>query len=105
MNKKSLSKEKQRIFLEKMIKNIFGYNVTLDFSKWTGECDRLIIKDIDFNEDLLTVLQKLREDFYVDLTTDGTVERFLGHKTVISTLDVELTFRGEFIKKEKEKEV
>jgi len=78
-----------------MIKNIFGaYQAEIDFTKWSGgQCDQVLIKNIDFNEDLLTVLQRLRESFWVEIQTDGEIEKFNGGKTVFTSLNIELILR------------
>ncbi|RLG44767.1 MAG: hypothetical protein DRN81_03685 [Thermoproteota archaeon] len=60
-----LEERKQLELLKKIVKRIFGYDTKIDFSKWELEADQVRIVDIDWDEDLLTVLQRLREDFYV----------------------------------------
>lgn len=88
-----------------MVKNIFGaYQAEIDFSKWNGECDKLIIRDIEYDEDLLTVFQRLREDFWVRIETQTKEEKWGRRKTVYALLNIELILKDCYIK-EKEKKV
>ena len=84
------SKAEQLKMLETIVRDIFGLNTKLNFGRWKIEQDQLKVEDIDFNEDLLTILQRLRDHFYVSLDTRTEEVEVLGRKTITSRLDLEL---------------
>ena len=90
INKVKTPKAEQLKMLEMIVRDIFGLNTKLNFDRWKIEQDHLKIEDIDFDEDLLTVLQRLRDHFYVSLDTRTEEVEVLGRKTITSRLDLEL---------------
>jgi len=76
--------------LQMVVSGIFGLNTNIDFSKWTWEEDKLIIKDIDWSEDLLGVLNRLRDYFYIDLDSEVEQSEFNGEKVPFSKINIEL---------------
>jgi hypothetical protein len=88
--------DEQNEIMKKIIVAIFGdYSVELDFSRWNIELPQVIIKDVDFNEDLLTVLQRLRTFFWVRIIDDicdcNACEK--GEHPPSSQLNIELIMR------------
>ena len=83
-------KTEQLKMLEMIVRDIFGLNTKLNFDRWKIEQDHLKIEDIGFDEDLLTVLQRLRDHFYVSLDTRTEEVEVLGRKTITSRLNLEL---------------
>jgi len=67
MKKTEVSNKKKFKILERIVKDIFGLNVKLDWSKWSIESDKIEIRDIDWSEDLLTCLNRLRDYFFVNI--------------------------------------
>lgn len=95
MNKKIEPKDDVKILLlRKALQSIFGINSKINFSKWDFEVNKIVIEDIDFNEDLLTVLQSLREYFWVDIDvviTEEEIDFGKGKKKVpCARMDLEL---------------
>jgi len=81
-----------------MVKSIFGINVKLNFGKWSMELDKIVVEDIDYDEDLLTILQRLREYFWVTIETETyedevEIEEGKKRKVNFSRLNLELVLR------------
>jgi len=72
--KKELPKEKQLEFLKKIVKDIFGLNAEIDFKVFPWEASRVVIRDIDWSDDLVEVLKRLRSDFYIDIEPEIRVD-------------------------------
>lgn len=89
------SKKRKLEMLIKLTQSVFGINAKIDFSKWKMEQDKIIIRDIDFDEDLLTVLQRLREYFYINIETETETYTIPNtrKKTVSAVLVIELILR------------
>ena len=90
IHKVKTPKAEQLKMLETIVRDIFGLNTKLHFDRWKIEQDHIKIEDIDFNEDLLTILQRLRDHFYVSLDTRTEEIDVLGRKTITSRLDLKL---------------
>jgi len=95
MKRIEASKEAKYKILEQMVKAIFGITTKLNFKKWSMELDKIVIENIDYNEDLLTVLQRLRDYFWVTIETvtyEDEIELEEGKKKKVccSRLDLEL---------------
>lgn len=73
--KKDATQEEKIEILSMIVKDIFGYEVTLDFERWDIGNLQLVIKNICFHEDLLWVLNRLRDSFYVNLDVEATPEK------------------------------
>ena len=72
--KKELPKEKQLEFLKSIGKDIFGLNTEIDFKVFPWEASRVVIRDIDWSDDLIEVLKRLRSDFYIDIEPEVRVD-------------------------------
>lgn len=70
MKKQTPNDHKKLELMEKVVRSSFGINAKLDYSKWPMEQDKIVIHDIDFNEDLLEILSRLRNEFYIDLDVE-----------------------------------
>jgi len=60
--------------LEAMIKDIFGINAEIDYQRFGYEVSQLTIKNIDYDEDLLTIFNRLRNTFWVDIDADTQID-------------------------------
>ena len=86
-----LDKEKQLELLKKIVSRIFGYDTKIDFTKRELEADKVKIIDIDWDDDLVTILQRLREDFYILIEADSEEVEIEGvGKTKSERLNIEL---------------
>ena len=90
LKKQEVSPERQLNLLKKIIEDIFGINTELDFSHYSFEPEVVRIKDIDWSEDLIEVLKRLKSDFYIDVEPVVGVEEINGKKEYFATLDVVL---------------
>lgn len=99
MKKRKMEKieasDKEKLFIaEEIIKNLFGYNTRLDWRRWEFEIPKIIIEDVDWCEDLVTVLQRLRETFYISIepeTYEYEAEYEDGKKTCVGArFDIEV---------------
>ncbi|RLC81845.1 MAG: hypothetical protein DRI61_03320 [Chloroflexi bacterium] len=86
-----LDKEKQLELLKKIVRSVFGYDTKIDFTKRVLEADKVKIIDIDWDDDLVTILQRLREDFYILIEADSEEVEIEGvGKTKSERLNIEL---------------
>jgi len=79
--------------LEKVVTTIFGINAKVDTSKFEWETDRVEIKDIDFSEDLITILNRLRNSFWVDIEVDIVQEEEVPKEDLKKLAKGELTLK------------
>jgi hypothetical protein len=87
--------DEQNEIMKKIIVAIFGdYSVELDFSRWNIEVPQVTIKNVDYNEDMLTVLQRLRTFFWVTVRADVCeCEECQAGRNPSANLNIELIMR------------
>ena len=72
--RKELSPTKQLELLKAIVRDVFGLNTELDFKIFPWEAPRVTIRDIDWSDDLIEVLKRLRGDFYIDIEPEIRVD-------------------------------
>ena len=66
MKKKELDSNTQLELLKTIVKDIFGYNTEIDFTHYEYEPNKITIVDIEWTDELIEILSRLRQDFYID---------------------------------------
>jgi hypothetical protein len=93
VNRWETSSKKQHELMELVIKEIFSTSYKLVFNDYGFGVNEIEIKDIQWDEDLLTILKRLKFKFDVDIKDHmcDCGEKEYAH----STLDLQLTVKGE----------
>jgi len=66
MKKVELDSNTQLELLKTIVKDIFGYNTEIDFTHYEYEPNKITIVDIEWTDELIEILSRLRQDFYID---------------------------------------
>ena len=91
MKRKVWSDKVKVEFLESIIKSFFGYNSKIEYCKWAIEPPNIEIHDVDLDEDLLGILDKVRGNFSLEFHSSGEwYEYEKGKKCPIGVLEITL---------------